>query len=227
MTPSETSTVARADSARTDVARTDVARTDEGEVAALTPPASAPGRPSLTGKDAAPVLVKLPPPIVVRLSQIAWLTSLLAGGVAIVYLFVIRQAQLPDIADLARAVDGSRADATYTTVADILFWSVFTPLVAIILAQVAMQVSFAGRRPNVRWWQFGSILFQGGVLLIARELVIFGDRGLPLERILLIQLALAALGLLISLLPPALRWTARQHDIRRAGPVAPAGDGQL
>jgi len=147
--------------------------------------------------------------------------------VAIVYLFVIRQAQLPDIADLARTVDGSRADATYTTVADILFWSVFTPLVAIILAQVAMQVSFAGRRPNVRWWQFGSILFQGGVLLIARELVIFGDRGLPLERILLIQLALAALGLLISLLPPALRWTARQHDIRRAGPVAPAGDGQL
>lgn len=216
MTASETSTVAR----------TDVARTDGALVPAPTR-ASAPDRPSLTGKDAAPVLVKLPPPVLVRISQAAWLTSLLAGGVAIVYLFVIRQAQLPDIAALVRTVDGSRADATYATTADILFWSVFTPLVAIVLAQIAMQVSFANRRPNVRWWQFGSILFQGGVLLIARELVVFGDRGLPLERILLVQLALAVLGLLISLLPTALRWTARRHDIRRAGPVAPAGDSQL
>lgn len=203
------------------------AGTDAEKSPAAVPPASAPGRPSLTGKDAAPVLVKLPPPVVVRISQVAWLTSLIAGGVAIVYLFVIRQAQLPDIADLVRAVDGSRAEATYATTADIVFWSVFTPLVAIVLAQVAMQVSFANRRPNVRWWQFGSILFQGGVFLIARELVIFGERGLPLERILLIQLGLAALGLLVSLLPPALRWTARRHDVRRGGPVAPAGDSQL
>ena len=37
----------------------------------------------------------------------------------------------------------------------------------------------------------------------------------------------AALGLLISLLPQALRWTARKHDIRRGGPLAPAADGQL
>lgn len=216
MTTSDTST-ATGDVGNKTVAKTTVAA----------PTGSAPGRPSLTGKDAAPVLVKLPPPVVVRISQVAWLTSLLAGGVAIVYLFVIRQAQLPEIADLVRAVDGSRADATYTTTADIIFWSIFTPLVAIVLAQVAMQVSFANRRPNVRWWQFGSILFQGGVFLLAREMVVFGDRGLPLERILLIQLGLAVFGLLISLLPPALRWTARRHDIRRGEPVAPSGDGQL
>ncbi|BDV31933.1 hypothetical protein [Microbacterium terricola] len=187
----------------------------------------APDRPPLTGKEAAPVLVKLPPPFFVRLSQIAWLMSLIAGGVAIIYLFVIRQAQLPEIEDLVKAVDGSRADATYTTAADIVFWSVFTPLVAIVLAQIAMQVSFASRRANVRWWQFGSVLFQAGVFLIARELVVFGERALPLERILLVQLGLAVLGLLISLLPQALRWTARQHDVRRGGPVTPASDGQL
>ena len=39
--------------------------------------------------------MKLPPPFFVRLSQIAWVLSLVAGGVAIAYLFVIRQAQLP------------------------------------------------------------------------------------------------------------------------------------
>lgn len=186
----------------------------------------APDRPALTGKTAAPVLVKLPPPFFVRLSQISWLLSLLAGGVSVVYLFVIRQAQLPDIADLVRGVDDSRAEATYTSAADIIFWSVFTPMVAIVLVQIAMQVSFANRRANVRWWQFGSLLFQAGVFLIARELVTIGERGAPLEKIMLAQLALGVLGLLISLLPPALRWTARKHDVRRE-PVAPQADGQL
>lgn len=202
---------------------TSIAKTD----AASPPAAKAPDRPSLTGKAAAPVLVKLPPPLSVRLSQIFWLMSLLAGGVAIVYLFVIRQAQLADVEELVRGVDGSRADATYTAAADILFWCVFTPMAAIVLAQIAMQVSFANRRPNVRWWQFGSILFQGGVFLVARELVVFGDRAQPLELIMLGQLGLATIGLLVGLLPPALRWTARQHDVRNAGPVAPVAAGQL
>lgn len=188
--------------------------------------AGAPGRPPLSGKAGAPVLVKLPPPFTVRLSQISWVLSLGAGAVAVVYMFVIRQAQLPAIVELVRAVDGTRAEATYTTAADIVFWSVFTPAVALVLVQIALQVSFANRRPNVRWWLFGTLLFQAGVLLIAREFVAFGERGLPLDRIMLIQLGLAALGLLLSLLPPALRWTARRHDVRR-GAVAPAADGQL
>ena len=202
---------------------TAVVRTDDAERTVLT----SPGRPSLSGKAAAPVLVKLPPPFFVRLSQIAWVMSLLAGGVGIGYLFIIRRAQLPAVVELVKSVDGSRSEATYAAAADIVFWSVFTPLLVIALAQVALQVSFANRRPNVRWWQFASVLFLGGVFLLARELVAFGERGEPLERLLMVQLALAALGLLISLLPQALRWTARKHDIRRGEPVAPAVDGQL
>lgn len=184
--------------------------------------AAAPERPSLADKDGAPVLVKLSPPFLVRLSQLLWISSLLLGAAAVVYMFVIRKAQLPDIAARIRLVDGSRADVTYTAAADIVFWAIFAPVVIAILLQIALQVSFASRRPNVRWWQFGSIMLQAGVLLLARQLVAFGDRGMPLERILLIQLGLAAAGLLVSVLPPALHWTARRYDVRR-GPVAPAG----
>lgn len=227
MTPTERAALDAPERPKDVAVKADAAAVPAAKDTAAAAKDAKPGRPTLTGKEAAPVLVKLPPPFVVRLSQIAWFLSLIAGGVSIVYLFVIRQAQLPDIEELVRTVDGSRADATYTTAADILFWAVFTPAVAIVLAQIALQVSFAGRRANVRWWQFGSILFQGGVFLIARELVVFGERGLPLERIMLIQLGLAALGLLISLLPPALKWTARKHDVRKGGPVAPSGDAQL
>lgn len=184
-----------------------------------------PQRPSLADKEAPPVLVKVRPPFLVALSRILWIASLAAGAAGVIYMFVIRQAQLPAIADLVRAVDGTRQEATYTTAADILFWTVFTPAVVVILLQIMLQVSFAARRPNVRWWQFGSLMFSGGVFLLAREIVAFGERGAPLEQIMLVQLALATLGLLVSALPPALAWTARKHDIRR-GPVAPsAGAG--
>ena len=127
---------------------------------------------------------------------------------------------------MVKAVDGTRADATYASAADIIFWSIFGLCVAVVLLQIVFQVSFSNRRPHARWWQFGSILFQAGLVLIARQMVALGDRGLVLEQLLLIQLGLALLGLLCSLLPQALRWTARQYDIRR-GPVAASADTQL
>ncbi|MFE1645819.1 hypothetical protein ACFM35_09605 [Microbacterium sp. P01] len=202
-----------------------VAQPDEGSGRGVER-AAIPARPPLRSTDAPPVLVKLPPPFFVRVSQLFWIVSLLLGAAAIVYMFVIRQAQLPDIAELVRTVDGTRAEQTYTAAADIVFWSIFAPTVAIVLLQIVFQVSFSNRRPNVRWWQFGSLLAQVGVFLIARELVAFGERGMPLEQIMLLQIGAATAGLLVSVLPQALRWTARKHDVRR-GPIAPAADTQL
>lgn len=186
----------------------------------------APSRPSLTGKDAAPVLVKLPPPFVVGLSQFLWVLSLLTGAVGVVYAFIIRQAQLPDIVELFREQDATRAEGTYTLGADIVFWSVFGALVLIVLLQLWLLVSFANRRPNVRWGQFVTIILQVGLLIVTQAVLAFGDRGAPLSLILVAQLGLAFLALLMSVLPPALRWTARKHDVRR-GPQAPAGGSGL
>lgn len=186
----------------------------------------APSRPSLTGKEAAPVLVKLPPPFVVGLSQFLWVLSLLAGAVGVVYAFIIRQAQLPDIVELFRNQNATRADQTYTLGADIIFWSVFGALVFIVLLQLWLLVSFANRRPNVRWGQFVTIIVQAGLLIVAQAVIAIGDRGAPLSLILVAQLGLAFLALLMSVLPPALRWTARKHDVRR-GPQAPTGGSGL
>lgn len=185
---------------------------------------AAPARPSLSNKAAAPVLVKLPAPASVRLSQLAWVLSLAVGAVAVVYLFVIREPQLPEIVGVIRGVDDTRADATYDTAADILFWSVFASLVAVWLVQVTLLVSFSNRRPRMRWWLLGTTLFLAAVFVVCREMIAIGERGVALERVLLIQLGLALVGLLLSTLPGALRWTARKHDVGRAGGGTAAGD---
>lgn len=195
----------------------DVARMPGGVEGADVPstPASAraPERPSLRDKPGAPVIVALPAPLVVRIAQTAWILSLLAGAFAVVYAFIIRVAQLPDIAEAIRGVDGSRAAETYDTAADILFWSVFGTVIALTLVQLTFIVSFSNRRPRMRWWLFGTLVVQCGVLLLTRELVAIGERGQPLVLGLVAQIGLGTIALLVSLLPPALRWTARRHDV--------------
>lgn len=177
-----------------------------------------PERPALHDKAGAPVLVKLPPPLSVRSAQLWWILSFAVGASAVVYLFIIRKAQLPEMAELIRSVDDTRAAGTYDIAADIVFWCIFGGAVAVLFLQIAFLVAFSNRRPNMRWWLLGTVFLQAVVLLFARELVAMGDRGRPVELLLLIQIGLALLGLAFSVLPGAIRWTARQHDIRR-GPA--------
>jgi hypothetical protein len=186
------------------------------------PPAKAakPERPALHDKAAAPVLVKMPPPAAVRLAQISWVLSLIVGAIAVGYLFVIRQMIDPDVEAIVRGVDDTRPGETVSTAADIIFWCVFGALVTVLLVQITSLVSFNNRRNNARWWMLGILLFLAVSVLAARHFVAVGDRGIPLDRLLLIQLGLSGLGLLFAVIPAALRWTARKHDIRRG----PSGD---
>ncbi len=198
-----------------------VAAADRGGAGA---PPQAPARPTLAGKAAAPVLVKLAPPVSVRLAQLGWVLSLVTGAVAVVYLFIIRETQLPEMTEAIKAVDGTRAEETYSTAAEILYWTAFGILAVVLLVQVTCLVSFNNRRPRARWWQFGSVMVLGIALIGIRELVAVGERGLPLTRLLALQVGLALLALAFSVLPPALKWSARRHDVRAVSPGVGGAD---
>lgn len=184
------------------------------------PKRDAPVRPPVRGASAAPVLVKVPPPFSVRLSQFLWIISFAVGGFTAVYFFVIRQELLPLIADVARGVTEGRDDETYTTAADIVFWVVFTLVVGLLLTQITLMVSFMGRRPNIRWWQLATFVMQALLVPMSPEWVALGKRGEPLSLLLAAQAALVLLALLCSVMPKAIAWSARQHDVRR-GPESP------
>lgn len=176
-----------------------------------------PARPSTASPNAAPVLTKRPPPFTVRLSQFLWVLSLLTGGIAVVYLFVIREDQVPLIADVVRGVAEGRSDETYTAAADIIFWIVFGTALTLLLIQVVLLVSFTNRRPNIRWWQLATVMAQVLLFLLSLEFFAAGEHGPALRQVLLAQWALALLALLFSTFHNALQWTARKYDVRRAG----------
>jgi hypothetical protein len=149
------------------------------------------------------------------MAQFFWILSFAVGGFAVVYLFVIRQDQLPLIADVARRVTPGRSDETYDAAADIVYWVIFGVIVAMLLTQITLLVSFMSRRPHVRWWQLATWVVQVIVLLLSMEWVAIGDRGQPLKLLLEGQVGLVLLALLASVLPKAIAWSARQHDVRR------------
>ena len=143
-----------------------------------------------------------------------------------VYLFVIRQEQLPLIADVARGVTEGRSDETYDSAADIVFWVIFGLVVAMLLVQITLLVSFMSRRPHVRWWQLATWGVQVIVLLLSMEWVAIGDRGEPLRLLFAAQAGLVLLALIASVFPKAIAWSARQHDVRR-GHDGVIGNGDL
>lgn len=174
-----------------------------------------PPRPPVRSANLPPVIVRQPPPLSVRLSQLLWALSFAAGGIGVVYFFAIRQDQLPLIADAIRAVDGTRADATYTSAADIVYWSAFATMVTLLLVQITLLVSFMSRREGIRWWQLATLIAQSLLYAVALELVGGGDTGVLLRQILTAQSGLVLLALVMSTFPAAIAWTARQHDVRR------------
>ncbi len=187
-------------------------------------PHEAPARPPLTNPNGPPVLVKLTPPFSVRMCQFLWILSFAVGGFTTVYYFVIRKDLLPLISDVARAVTPGRAEETYDSTADIVFWVVFAIVVATLLVQITLLVSFMSRRPQIRWWQLLTLGIQVMLVVLSPEWVALGKQGAPLQPLLAAQAGLVLLALLCSILPRAIAWSARRHDIRRGPQVASGSD---
>jgi hypothetical protein len=186
------------------------------------PTHEAPARPSLVSDNAPPVLIRKIAPFSVRLSQFFWVASIAVGVFTLVYYFVIRQDLLPLIADRARLVSAGRPDGVYDSASDIIFWTIFAVLVATVFLQVVFLVSFMSRRPRIRWWQLATLALPGALVALTPEWVALGEPGVPIQPLLAAQTAVGLVALLLSVLPGALRWSARQHDIRR-GPESTGG----
>jgi hypothetical protein len=158
------------------------------------------------------------------MAQLFWILSFAVGGFTAIFFFIIREEQLPLIAESVRGVVEGRSDETYDTAADIVFWIVFGALVAILLIQITLLVSFMSRRPKIRWWQLATLGLQLVLLMLSTEWVALGERRESLLLLLAGQAGLVLLALLCSIMPKAMAWTARQHDVRRGHDVITGGN---
>lgn len=181
-----------------------------------------PERPSLTTPNSAPVVANVPPPLSSRLAEALWLFGLAAGAVAAGYFFITRSDELVHIRKRVEIVDPERAAETIDSTADIVFWSLFGTLVALVLIQIWAAVAFANRRAGARAWLCGTLAAFAGLCVVALEFTRPGEAGMPLRMFALAYAGLLTLALLVSLLPASRAWTRRRFDVRH-GPASSGG----
>ena len=181
-----------------------------------------PERPSLETSNHAPVVARVPPPLATRLAEALWISGLAAGALTAAYFFITRDDELSHIRDRVLAVDPDRATETLESTADIIFWSLFGVVLALVLIQLWAAVAFANRRPRARAWLGGTLVALGVVCVIGLEFLRRDDAALPLRVLVLAYVGLLTLALLVSLVPSSRRWTRRRVDVRR-GPATTGG----
>ena len=165
----------------------------------------------------APVLQSAKPTRQVKWARTLWLVSFGAGSIALLFAFVSRDEQLSRLRELVTDLAPEQDAATLAALASLVFWGALG-LVALVIVIEAIVVRVMMRgHGGARWALMIMLVVNAGVVLIADALVIApGDEGLYLRICLIAQLALAGVGLVLSLVPGAGRWfraeKARRHQ---------------
>jgi hypothetical protein len=170
----------------------------------------------MSDRTPAPVLQPIVPTRQVKAARTLWLVSFAAGSIAILFAFVSRDEQLGRLRDLITGLAPERDPETLAALASLVFWGTLGLLALVIVIEaILLRVMMRGRG-GARWALMLVLFLNAGVLLIADALVIApGDEGLYLRICLVAQLALAGVGLVLSLFPGASAWFRAQKQKRR------------
>ncbi|WP_146065652.1 hypothetical protein [Arthrobacter pityocampae] len=166
-----------------------------------------PPRPEMSNAVPPPALKTAPPPPLVRYVGALWLIGAAVGAAALVFAYLDRDTHLAGLRDTAAGLDAAADAARLDQVAAIALWGTLA-LYAVVLVVEALLVRPLLRGAGAARWALLLMLAlnTGAVVLV---FVFLGDGSAdfqPTVHLAGVQLAVAALAVLLGLLPPASRW---------------------
>lgn len=178
--------------------------------------ATRPPRPEMSDRTPAPKLQPIVPTRLVKVARTFWLVAFAAGFIAVLFAFVSRNEQLERLRTLVTELAPERDADTLSALASLVFWgTLLLYVVVMVIEAILLRVMMRGHG-GARWALMIVLVVNSVVLLIADAFVIVpGDDGLYLRICLVGQLALAGVGLVLSLFPNASAWFRAQKKRRR------------
>jgi hypothetical protein len=174
-----------------------------------------PRRPQMSDLTPAPVHARIPPPGTVKAARAAWVLSFLTAALMGAISYFARDKELERLRQLINESQPADTD-TLHAVASAVLWGSLAVIGLVMLVEMVLLAALMRRRGGARWVQLGILLLHGGATVLADAVLVnVAEQGLYLRVLLLAQLALAAAGLLISLLPRAERWFRATHEPTR------------
>lgn len=181
-------------------------------------PTPMPPRPRMT--DAAPAPVYLPPapPGTVRASRSLWITSFVAGMVAVVFAFLSRTSQFERLQEMVTELRSDQDSETVDAVGAVVFWGSLGGLVLVLILEVLLLRGMMRGRRGVRGTQLLLLFIHAGVTVLAVSFIAASDgSGIYIQILLLLQLLLAGAAFVVSLFPGSGAWFRSEHQ-RRSRP---------
>ncbi|WP_264793820.1 hypothetical protein [Arthrobacter mangrovi] len=179
------------------------------------PERTMPRRPQMSDLTPAPIHARIPPPGTIKAARAAWILSFLAAALMGTIAYFARDKELERLRQLINGMQQADAD-TLHAVASAVLWGSLAVVGLVVLVEMVLLAALMRRRSGVRWVQLGVLLLHGGATVLADAVLVdVAEQGPYLRVLLLAQLALAAAGLLTSLLPGAERWFRATHEPTR------------
>jgi hypothetical protein len=173
-----------------------------------------PPRPESSGLKPPPIQAKVPPPGAVVASRSIWIAGFVVGLLAVVIAFYARDGVLDALQERLGDLMPDESDDTLERVTAVVFWVSITAILLVTLIESLLLRRMMGRHGGIRWVMLVALLVHAGVALLADAFLGVGDAGIFLRLLIFGQLALSALGLLVSVLPGTGRWFRLEHEMR-------------
>jgi hypothetical protein len=162
-----------------------------------------------------PNMVKQEPPRLLRIAGGLWLLGVAAGVAAIVLAVLDRENRLTDLQDTALTIDSQAAVEDAEQVALIAFWGTLGVFAAVLLITALLVPPLLRGRGWIRWTLATILVLDVGAVLLVQAFLESDAGAFPsVPQLAVLQLALAFIALVLTLLPPVSRWFKGPHLVQ-------------
>ncbi|MFV0535369.1 MAG: hypothetical protein ACK5MR_17225 [Cumulibacter sp.] len=171
-----------------------------------------PPRPAMSGGSIPPIVPETPYTRTVQTVRALWLLSFAFGTAATLFAAFSAKGRLAALREYIPTLRSGYDDATISTAASILFWSVIILCAALIIAQALMLARLLRGRFRPRWWLLLLVAAQCVLVLLVHRLVAVDQNGMLITTLALAQLAIAIIAAVGGICPGTKRWLVARRE---------------
>jgi hypothetical protein len=189
--------------------------TESDEAGKHVPGSAQPPRPQMSDLTPAPIVRPVHPGGAVKVARMLWLLSFAVGLVAVVIVFLSRDAQIDRLRDIVKDLEPDQATETLEAVATVVFWGSLGVVVIVIVIESLLLLLMMRGRAGARWALLFLVIVQAAAGVLASAfLVSSGGEGTAVFLLLAAALVLASAALVAGALPGAGTWFRAKHEAR-------------
>ncbi|WP_134323394.1 hypothetical protein [Cumulibacter soli] len=175
-----------------------------------------PPRPAMSGGSIPPIVPETPYTRTVQTVRALWLLSFAFGTAAALFAAFSAKGRLTALREYIPTLRSGYDEATISTAASILFWSVTAMCVALIVVQALVLVRLLRGRFRPRWWLLVLVAAQCVLVVLVHRLVAVDRDGLLITLLALAQLTIALIAAIGGVCPGTKRWLVTRRETEDA-----------